>query len=112
LGRHSEECGHSKGHSCRNGILIEPEGDPRYNDQHTAGDVDLDQVVAKFSLEEQVHLETTVLSCNEIETITLLTSYSFHQMTGFYDTSPLLNLLKNFHGNCFECDMHFHLCAF
>jgi len=33
-------------------------------------------------------------------------------MTDFYDASPLLNQLKDLHGNFFQCDMQFHLCAF
>ncbi len=42
LGGHGEESGDAEGHAGGDGVLVEPEADPRHDDQHAAGNVDLD----------------------------------------------------------------------
>ncbi len=56
---------------------IEPEVDPRDNDQHAARDVDGNEVVGELSLEHQVHCQAAVLPC-----INILTVESIVYMTG------------------------------
>jgi hypothetical protein len=63
LGGHGEEGGDAEGDPGRHCALVQPEADPRHDDQHAAGDVDLDQVVRELPLEQQVHLQATVLAC-------------------------------------------------
>ena len=62
LGGHGEEGRHSQRHSGRYGLGVQPEVDPGDDDEHTAGDVDGDQVVGELSLEHQVHRQTAVLA--------------------------------------------------
>ena len=45
-------------------MLVKPETDPGDYDKHAAGNIDCDQVVGEFSLEDQLHFQTTVLACN------------------------------------------------
>ena len=55
--------GLTQGYTSRYGALIQPEGHPGDDDQHTAGYVNLDEIVAELSFEEQIHLQTAVLPC-------------------------------------------------
>ena len=43
-------------------MLVQPEGDPGHDDEHAARDVDGDEIVGELSLEDELHLETAVLS--------------------------------------------------
>ena len=61
LGGHGEEGGDAQRHPGRDGVLVQPEGDPGDNDQHAAGDVDGDEIVGELPLEDQLHLEAAVL---------------------------------------------------
>lgn len=69
LGGHCEEGGDAEGDAGRHGALVQPEADPRHDHQHAARDVDLDQVVRKLALEQQVHLQTTVLACEHTQLV-------------------------------------------
>ncbi len=66
---HGEECGDAERDPRRDGVLVEPEGDPGDDDQHAARHVDGDQVVGELALEDQLHLQAAVLSCKGIEGI-------------------------------------------
>lgn len=59
---HGEQRGDAERYAGRHRALIEPEGHPGHDDQHAAGNVDLDQVVRELSLEQEIHLETTVFT--------------------------------------------------
>lgn len=43
-------------------MRIEPEGDPGDDDQHTAGYVDLDEIVGELTLEDEQDLQATVFA--------------------------------------------------
>jgi hypothetical protein len=65
LGGHSEQGCDPKGDPSWDGILVQPEADPRHNHQHATGDIDGEHVVGKLSLENQLHFEATVFSCKQ-----------------------------------------------
>jgi hypothetical protein len=62
LRRHGEEGGDAKRDACGHGVRVQPEADPGYDDEHTARNVDGDQVVAELPLEDQVDGEAAVLA--------------------------------------------------
>ena len=41
---------------------VNPEGEPRYDDKHTSGDVDGEHVVGKLPLQGQLHQQAAVFS--------------------------------------------------
>ena len=41
---------------------VDPEGEPRYDDKHTSGDVDGEHVVGELPLQCQLHQQATVFS--------------------------------------------------
>ena len=55
LGRHGQEGGHAQGDPGRHGVGVQPEGDPGHDDQHTAGNVDCQQVVRELPFKGEVH---------------------------------------------------------
>ena len=61
LGGHGQEGGDAQRDPGGDGVLVQPEGDPGHDDQHTAGDVDGDEIVGELPLEDELHLETAVL---------------------------------------------------
>jgi len=94
LGGHGEEGGDAEGDPGGHCALVQPEADPRHDDQHAAGDVDLDQVVRELSLEQQVHLQATVLACARARAKNKRIPFS--KMAGnskFEISSPVLVLL-------------------
>lgn len=48
LGDHGKKGGDPEGNSRRDCVRIQPETDPRHNDQHTRWDVDLNQIEAEL----------------------------------------------------------------
>ena len=62
LGGHGEQGGDPERDSSRDRVLVEPEADPRDDDEHAAGDVDGDQVVGELPLEDQLHLQAAVFT--------------------------------------------------
>ena len=62
LGRHGEEGGHAQRHPGRHRVGVQPEGDPGDDDQHTAGNVDCQQVVGELPFKGEVHREAAVLA--------------------------------------------------
>jgi len=47
----------------RNRFRLDPERDPRHDDDQTRGDVRVEQVVAQPPLQREVHLQTREVSC-------------------------------------------------
>jgi hypothetical protein len=43
---------------------VNPEAEPRHNDEHAGGNIDGEQVVGELSLQGQLHLQAAVLACN------------------------------------------------
>ena len=41
---------------------VDPEGEPRYDDKHTSGDVDGEHVVGELPLQRQLHQQAAVFS--------------------------------------------------
>ena len=62
LSGHGEQRGDTERHAGRYGVRIEPEGDPRNDDQHAAGYVDLNQIVGELSLEDKQNFKATVFA--------------------------------------------------
>lgn len=62
---HRQQRGDPQRDARRHRALVQPERHPRHDHQHAAGDVDLDQVVTELPLEQQIHLQTAVLACDE-----------------------------------------------
>ena len=49
-----------------NRLIVKPEGEPRNQDDHEAGDVDGEDVEGELPGKHQVHLEAAVGPCNNI----------------------------------------------
>ena len=75
---HGEKRSYSQRHPSRDTLRIKPEADPRYDDQHAARDVVLDQVVGKLSLEHEVHLQAAIRTCTATKNSSLPLSGSIY----------------------------------
>ncbi len=100
---HGEQRGDAERDAGRDGVLVEPERDPRDDDEHAARHVDGDQVVGELALEDQLHLQAAVLSCEKQEqniltncTLTLCfkLAHTF-QLTSFYFRLPKYSLIMH-----------------
>ena len=63
LSGHREQTGHAEQHSGRRAVRVDPEGDPRDDDQHTAGHVDQNEIVGELALEYEIDVDAAVLAC-------------------------------------------------
>ena len=66
LSCHGEHSGDAQAHAGRGSIHVDPEGDPREDDNEQAGDVHLDQVVAHLSLQVEPGLDAGKLACGKL----------------------------------------------
>ena len=62
LSGHCQQCGDTERDAGRNGVSVQPEGNPRHDDQHAARDVDGQQVIRELSLEQQVHSQAGIFT--------------------------------------------------
>ena len=67
LGGHGEHSGDAQAHTGGGSIHVDPEGDPREDDNEQAGDVHLDQVVAHLSLQVEPGLDAGEFACRKLE---------------------------------------------
>ena len=61
---HCEHSGHAQSHPGGGGPSIEPEADPRYDDDQTGGYVDLNQVVAHGTNKLNLAGQTRIVAWN------------------------------------------------
>lgn len=67
LGGHGEHSGDAQAHTGGCSIHVDPEGNPREDDNEQAGNVHLDQVVAHLSLQVEPGLNAGEFTCKKAE---------------------------------------------
>lgn len=90
LRRHGEQCCDAERNARRHSALIEPERDPRHDYQHAARRVDLDQVVRKLALEQQIHLQATVFTWKREESRLKKRFFSAHEALSIHHGQSIL----------------------
>jgi len=63
---HREHGGDAESDAGRRGVAVQPEGDPREDDDQTRRHVDVDDVVAETAHEVEVAVETRVAACERM----------------------------------------------
>ena len=59
---HGEQSGDPEADPSWDGVLVEPEADPRHDDQHATGNIDGDKVVGELTLEDELNLQAAVFT--------------------------------------------------
>lgn len=65
---HGEHGGDAKGDTSRRGVPVEPEGNPRDDDNQAGRDVDLNQVIAHGTDELDVASQPRIIPCSTRQT--------------------------------------------
>jgi hypothetical protein len=63
LRRQGKEAGHSQCNTCRNSLGLDPERDPRHDDDQAGWHVRMKEIVAKAPLEAKHDLQTGEFAC-------------------------------------------------